>query len=247
MLKVTRHSNAGSFLDRAGGWLTRAEAENNHILGFIGEWARDPSFFKTPPYLATAQCGSKVVACAFRSPPHKLALTRSTHAQALVSLAADALSCYPDLSVAFGPEPDIEAFAAAWARLSDRRVERGMRARIHEARSAERPAKPPPGTFRPATSADLDVLVPWASAFFEQIGEAHLNKPDKAVRERLKNTSLFVWDHGRPVSMASWSGKTENGVRVNFVYTPPELRSRGYASACVAALTEMLLAQGNKF
>jgi uncharacterized protein len=31
------------------------------------------------------------------------------------------------------------------------------------------------------------------------------------------------------------------------VYTPPELRGRGYASACVAALTQQLLDSGRRF
>ena len=47
--------------------------------------------------------------------------------------------------------------------------------------------------------------------------------------------------------MAAWSGKTPNGVRVNLVYTPPSLRSRGYATTCVGALTRRLLEQGNRF
>lgn len=34
---------------------------------------------------------------------------------------------------------------------------------------------------------------------------------------------------------------------VNLVYTPPELRRRGYASACVAALSQLLLDAGWKF
>ena len=38
-----------------------------------------------------------------------------------------------------------------------------------------------------------------------------------------------------------------NGVRINFVYTPRESRGRGYASACVAALTRQQLEQGNAF
>jgi hypothetical protein len=31
------------------------------------------------------------------------------------------------------------------------------------------------------------------------------------------------------------------------VYTPPEVRARGYASACVAALTKLLLEGGRRF
>ena len=44
-----------------------------------------------------------------------------------------------------------------------------------------------------------------------------------------------------PVSLAGHAGETPNGARVGPVYTPPELRGRGYASALTAALTEQLL------
>jgi predicted GNAT family acetyltransferase len=47
--------------------------------------------------------------------------------------------------------------------------------------------------------------------------------------------------------MAAWTGKTPNGVRINFVYTPRELRGKGYATACVKALTRQQLDQGNAF
>lgn len=247
MLDLARHSSAASFLQRAEPWLARFEAENNLILGFASAWAQDPSFFKAPPYLATVERSGGVVACAFRSPPHKLALTRIDERPASALLAADALSTYPDLATAFGPEPDIETFAAHWAALAGRPVERGMRTRILEARALQRAGSTPPGSMRPATAADLDILVPWMSALFDEIGEIHHEQPAKHANARIKSGSLFVWDRAGPVSMAGWSGKTRNGVRVNLVYTPPQLRARGYARACVSALTEVLLAQGNAF
>jgi predicted GNAT family acetyltransferase len=46
--------------------------------------------------------------------------------------------------------------------------------------------------------------------------------------------------------MAGFGGKTPSGMRVSWVYTPPEQRGHGYASALVAALTEQLLAAGNR-
>ena len=36
-------------------------------------------------------------------------------------------------------------------------------------------------------------------------------------------------------------------MRVNAVYTPPGLRGRGYASACVAALSQKLLDEGRRY
>jgi GNAT superfamily N-acetyltransferase len=247
MLRLTRHTSAASFLTVAEPWLMRAEAENNLILGFVGAWAQDASFFTAPPYLRTVESDAGVLACAFRSPPHKLALTRTDERRAMALLAADALCAYPDLSIAFGPEPDIDAFAAHWAELGGRPVERVMRSRIYAARAVERTGAAPPGAMRPATAADLDILVPWVSGLFEEIGEIHHPEPAKHAKARIKSGSLFVWDCAGPVSMAGWSGKTANGVRINLVYTPPQLRSRGYARACVAALTELLLAHGNSF
>ena len=40
---------------------------------------------------------------------------------------------------------------------------------------------------------------------------------------------------------------TKRAVAVNGVYTPPEWRRRGYATACVAELSERLLEQGFEF
>jgi uncharacterized protein len=56
-----------------------------------------------------------------------------------------------------------------------------------------------------------------------------------------------VWDRSGPVSMASATGATPNGIRVSAVYTPPEHRGRGYATSCVAALSARLLAEGRGF
>ena len=53
---------------------------------------------------------------------------------------------------------------------------------------------------------------------------------------------ILLWeDGGEPVSLAGWGGPTPNGIRVGPVYTPPELRGRGYATALTAELSQRLL------
>jgi predicted GNAT family acetyltransferase len=52
---------------------------------------------------------------------------------------------------------------------------------------------------------------------------------------------------GEPVSMAIRSRPTRHGISVSGVYTPPEQRRHGYATACVAALSQKLLDQGYQF
>jgi hypothetical protein len=58
---------------------------------------------------------------------------------------------------------------------------------------------------------------------------------------------LYVWDDDGPVSMCGVGGPTPNGVRIGPVYTPPGLRRRGYASACVAAASQAQLDAGRQF
>ena len=43
------------------------------------------------------------------------------------------------------------------------------------------------------------------------------------------------------MSLAGWGGRTPNGIRVGPVYTPLELRGRGYATALTAELSRQLL------
>jgi predicted GNAT family acetyltransferase len=106
-----------------------------------------------------------------------------------------------------------------------------------------------PGRFRPATVDDSDLVAAWSVAFVrESLGDA----ADPATVERsvvagIEERRLFVWEDLLPVSMAAWVGPTPNGVRINYVYTPPELRGRGYASACVAALSQNRLDSGRRF
>jgi predicted GNAT family acetyltransferase len=60
--------------------------------------------------------------------------------------------------------------------------------------------------------------------------------------------ALHVWeDEGAPVSVAVAQGRTGRGVRIGYVYTPPERRGRGYASALVASLSARMLADGCDF
>ncbi|MGH2521912.1 MAG: GNAT family N-acetyltransferase [Anaerolineales bacterium] len=58
---------------------------------------------------------------------------------------------------------------------------------------------------------------------------------------------IYFWEDPHPVSMAGYGGPTPNGIRVGPVYTPPEQRRKGYASACVAALSQLMLDRGRKY
>ena len=49
------------------------------------------------------------------------------------------------------------------------------------------------------------------------------------------------------MSLAVSKGPTPNGIRIGPVYTPPEQRGHGYASACTATLSQMMLDSGYRY
>ncbi len=59
---------------------------------------------------------------------------------------------------------------------------------------------------------------------------------------------FVLWeDEGRPVSVTGFGSPTPTGIRIGPVYTPPELRGRGYASALVAEVSQAQLDAGRRF
>lgn len=107
-----------------------------------------------------------------------------------------------------------------------------------------------PGALRVAGADDVDLVATWfGGAALDMRLPSHEHEAlRKSAAGRVAGGGLFVWEHGGvPVSMASLQGATRHGIRVSFVYTPPDLRGRGYASACVAAVSERALAAGKRF
>ena len=84
------------------------------------------------------------------------------------------------------------------------------------------------------------MLLAWSNEFVKEAGLLPLHQ-DKRLREMLDAGAVHVWEHGEACSMIAWVAPTDHGVRVAHVYTPPEKRGRGYASAATATLTRQLL------
>lgn len=246
MIHVTRYPSAESFLAAARPLLMFAEAENNLILGVAEGLARNPAA-APHAYLATVDDDAQVLACAVHIAPFKLLITRANR-EPIAALAQDAFSLAPDLEGITGPDRSAGDFATAWSKLTGVPARISMRMRIHETRKvSDAGVRAVAGALRPATEDDQQVLTAWTDVFVAEARITEKFDSGAIVADGIRRGRLYVWDAGAPKSMAAWTGKTPNGVRVNFVYTPRELRGQGYATACVSALTRQLLGQGSAF
>lgn len=244
-MEVIRYPSAREFLDAAEPFLLRAEVENSLILGIAHELLIDDSGLAITPYLAVVRDRDGVCVAALRTLRTKLGITRATRSDALAVLAADVQSVAPALVGVLGPEPSARVFADELAALREARTMRTVSQRIFELREVIPPASPPRGALRQARAEDATLLSEWISGFLVEVRE--VGDSEAMVAERLRRGQIYVWDDDGPRTMAAWAGKTPHGVRVNFVYTPPESRGKGYASACVATLSQRLLDAGNDF
>jgi predicted GNAT family acetyltransferase len=98
---------------------------------------------------------------------------------------------------------------------------------------------------RRAFDADRPLLVEWLHGFHADTGQPLLD-PEGVVATRVAAGHWWLWEDDAPVSMAALSEPVAGVARVQAVYTPPEHRSHGYASAAVAHLSTMTLGLGRR-
>lgn len=238
MLKVTTHQTAARFLAHAEPWLLERESLHNLVLSLA--YARAMRGGEDPgAFWATVETDDGVAGAAVLTPPHKLLVTHMPPGAGavLVTALADHGVSVPSV---LGPEEVASEVAGAWVSAHGGLWARGIRHGVYEADRVVHPPAPA-GELRTAHLGDTDVCVGWAHGFARDTGMP-FPSPRAAVGRWIERASLFVWEaDGAPASMAVAQGRTKAGARIGYVYTPPEHRGRGYASASVATLTQRLL------
>ena len=244
-MRVDRHPDAASFLAAAGGFLAEREALHNLPLAIAQHCVDDPTRYTRRNYFAVVEEGGRVTGLAMMTPPHRLQFYAPPGAAAAVAADLEEGGWAPP--GVHGPEEASAAFAALWS------ARRGLAGRLdRNLRAFELteviPAPQVPGRLRVAVEADLPLAERWYRAFHEDTRTTASGlPPEEVARRTVRAGRHFLWEDGGPVSQAAASGRTPNGARVGSVYTPPDLRRRGYATALVAALSRSLLADGRRF
>jgi len=247
---VTRVADADGFLARVGPFLAAHEAEHNLALGLLGRLRVEPRLYGFDPTFVVAEDAGSVAGCLLRTPPHGVVLSRFESLEAVDAVAEAVLDMHPGLPGAVGPSDIVAQFAATWSRLTGAAAEPAIRQRVHAA-AVVHDVPRAPGRMREAGPDDIPIVLAWLTAFADEaLGEtAHIEEAEGAYRRREADPdgAWLLWDDGGPVSLAAYGSPTPTGTRVGPVYTPPELRGRGYATSLVAGLTAERLASGLRF
>lgn len=247
-MKCVFFSDAAGFLNAAAGFLAQNEAENTVLVGRALHCVRRP---KSDVVMAVVQNGDGIGLAAIMTPPHALVLSAggSETVAYLVEALCAARVRPPGVS---GAEQIAARFAELWSDREPAAAAFEMRMILFR---ADRIAAPRniPGRLRTATAHDVDWLAAWQRRFIEQ---TDLSAAERAadmrgvVAARVSQGEMVYWSvEGRPVSSAAYVPTTPaaDAGRINAVFTFEEERGKGYASACVAALSRRLLGRGWRY
>lgn len=248
-MNIRYYPNAEEFLKNTGKYLARDEARYGLIMGLAKVVESNPHRYgQDDPWFCTVVKGSEVYAVAMRTPPHSVVMA---HFSGDLDAVADKLITavfqqYPVIPGVVGDKELGDIFADIWCKKHGTKITYTMAQRIFRLDKVNN-VPLSPGRFRPATIAEKALVVKWGHAFhLEAMADAE-NMPETDITPVLERGWVFFWEDGRPVSIAAKTRPTDKGMSVGPVYTPPELRRKGYATSCVAELSRNILQSGKEF
>ena len=246
-MKLKHLTEANQDYERTRSFLLQHEAYHSLMFGLLDTILYSPHRFKSQPYVAMVEENDTVLAVALQTPPRKLLLSRVEDVQAIAIIAQDLYSRQAQIPGVMATASAAKTFAQHWQELTGQPYHEGTRERFYQLETVQ-PLPFVSGQLRQATLGDRELLINWCRAFMEEVSEEIVDwEAEEVVDRYLAEGSLHFWQDNIPLSLANFYSSTPNGVRINLVYTPPEHRRKGYATACVSALSQALLDRGYKY
>jgi predicted GNAT family acetyltransferase len=247
-MEVTRVEGVEAYRDLVSPLLGRAPARHNLMLGLLDVLGDRPDSYQGFDLWVVRDDG-RVVAAALQTPPFNLALAEPTDQAALAPLAAAIVDAGVRLPGVVGGLSEADAFATEWIALVGGGTETITRQGIYEL-TVVRDRGDARGGPRVATDADLELIAGWHDAFIaEAVPEStgDLDARARRVRAKVEDGGYSLWEvDGRPMAMTGTSPAPPDGTRVGPVYTLPEARGHGYATALVAHVSGVALERGSR-
>jgi predicted GNAT family acetyltransferase len=248
MIQVEFDSHISTFLGEVSPYLEKNPSIHSFLLSLL---ARFESADKTPTLIVRGtDRNGNIAAVGLQTEPQYplvLSMAKEEHAQSFARGLAKQIKTLPGVN---GPLPAANYFAEAWKREKSCQLTTATDLRLFEVTKMISLPKPP-GSARTAEPDDVDLIFSWLEDFHEE-AVPHDPKPSaESLHQRIRESVLkgfyFLWeDQGQAVCLVGSNRETSTERWVAPVYTPKELRGRGYATALVAAVSQRIIASGKK-
>lgn len=252
-MDIRQYTSAAEMLRKVEKCLMEREAENNLPLGLLHRLKKAEEKGAKyergmEPFLAVALKDDGTVGLIMvHTPPHNLVICgEEPFGAPTVNWLREKRKDFPGV---VGCKPLVDVFANDWFRATGKTAKVFMRQMIYRLDELQQIPRQK-GRLCYATEDDMALVTYWTQLFSQEALEPmEKAKAEEFVKNEIKNNSIFLWrtEDCTPVSMAKRARETANGVTVSLVYTPDEYKRQGYATTCVAALSDWLLKEGFQF
>jgi predicted GNAT family acetyltransferase len=248
------YTNVHEFYNDTYAVLMRHEAQNLIPLGniIIGNEGKDKTDWRDSAnwLMATVSgSGGEIILTALMTPPFNLTLYATDNI-----INPQAVSCLTEglkgreIPGVMTEKALAEYFAKEYTESLGKTFSVATNQRIYEL-TAVNPEIKLTGKLRLLDEKDAHFFPYWLEAFYAgtRYGKTEMTIPQDAEKYRyhLGKKNIYVLEaEGMPVSMAGFTRTMQTAIGVAYVYTPPYLRKRGYATSCVAQLSKTALEKG---
>ncbi|MFX1281261.1 MAG: GNAT family N-acetyltransferase [Promethearchaeota archaeon] len=246
------YTNIDEFYEIVLPFLLKNEVENSLQISILNALKINiERYGNIHPILSTVSVDDEIKLVSFRTPPYNQVLSYTAELKT-VDILIDALgkkeSEIPGV-VAF--KEGAKRFVKLWSEINNVKAKISLNERLYKLEIVN-PDTLGKHKFITATTAYENIIRQWGREF---ILEALPDRTPEMIEQSLGHIKedidegriVLLFDNEVPVSMARKAGKSINGNSINMVYTPPQLRKKGYATECVARLSKLLLEEGNSY
>ncbi|MDA1883288.1 GNAT family N-acetyltransferase [Bacillus cereus group sp. BY105LC] len=242
MIQLHVYEEIVNFKEEVTPFLEKNEQENNLILGVL-------QMVHQPIFMGIAKQGEEIAVVFLQTEEKKqiIVATSEMVEEDIVELAKKLAEVYPDVPGLIGNKKIVQRLAEEIAVLENKKTTVAMEQGIYELKQVKKKWNGDE-VFREVNSDELTLIEQWIYQFCEDVNLPTTKEEAKQTAHTLiTNHRLFGLEvDGKLVSVAAKTRPTKNNITVNFVYTPKEERKKGYASNCVAALSQRMLDEGYK-
>jgi predicted GNAT family acetyltransferase len=247
------YTDVHEFYEVAYEVLMRHEAQNMIILGnlIIGHGGKDKTGWRDTAnwLMATVSDESGVLITALMTPPYNVTLyaTDNIITPQAVDCLIEGLIDY-NIPGVMTEKTLAEYFAKEYTARKGLTYTTTMDQRIYELAKVNPDIKRF-GVVRLLEEKDMYFFPYWFEAFnaAKVYGNTEMFIPqdEEKYRYHISTKKIYVLEvDGIPVSMAGYTREMQTAIGVAYVYTPPYFRGKGYATSCVAQLSQMALDRG---
>jgi len=253
MISVEVHTDPRQFVERAQAFLDAEPLSNNVVSSMAqrrtSELDSDAPAVNSDLWLVVCDdetiVGAAMVTDGF--PPYLLTMSDAA-AMAVADVLADRVDKAENVSGVNGEISAATAFAGAWALRHGLGYRIDRRNRLYRLGDLLLPVGVS-GRLRAAAPDDVDLLHAWTTDFHaEAAGDERVSAP-AASMARIEHGLAWLWidvvdGAEQPVSYTGGAVPVRGVHRIGPVYTPPAFRGHGYASACVAHVSQLKRSSG---